>query len=224
MTSNLDRKIQVSQCDIDFWTQQLAQHALFLQDLFNPQNAGDLIEEAKMLCIGWSNQLKKNPIEYNPILSNSQYSLLHAAKSRLSRGVPINNKISGDDLHDLLHHMILEQTFFVRLAQGRMTIGEELQFWVQENREHTDFVSRFLPDGILKDEISDLVDKLEDHYELPENLKLIRASNKAMMEVHNAVHSKQITAIDDAMLEHEIREAKKGEQRVSFLLSLLQQK
>src|SRR5690242_11954232 len=127
MTSNpgIDRMIQVSQNDIDFWTQQLAEHALFMTNLINPQIAPDLVEEAKMLYTGWYEHLQNKPVKYNPVFSNSQYALLETAHNRISQGLPINKDISQDDFHDLLRHMILEQTFFVRLVQNRMTIKNE---------------------------------------------------------------------------------------------------
>ncbi|CAH6419331.1 Hypothetical protein HVR_LOCUS535 [uncultured virus] len=227
---NLDRKIQVSQCDVDFWTQQLAQHALFLQDLIDPQVAPDLVEEAKMLYTGWYKQLQNKPVGYNPVFSNSQYSLLEGAHNRLSQGLPINNGISQDDLHDLLRHMVLEQTFFVRLVQGRMTVRNEIQFWIQENREHTALISRLLPPGPFKDQIINLSDRLDasravtnfDLAYLNEELNLIKASNQGAITVHNALHAGQIVGLNDAMLEHEMREAQKGEERLTYLISLLQ--
>lgn len=228
---NLTRKIQAKDCDVEFWTQQLAQHALFIHDLLDPQVVPDLKEEAKMLYSGWYSQLQNNPVKYNPVLSNSQFAFLEATHNRLSQGIPLNMGILRDDLHDLLRHMILEQTFFVRLVQGRVSINEEIQFWLQENREHTALVSRLLPAGPLKNQIIDLSDRLEStrsltNFDIPyllSELDLVRISNQGAMIVHNAVHAGQITEINDAMLEHEIREAQKGEERLTYLISRLPQ-
>ena len=63
--SNLLRIVQVSQCDIDFWTQQITEHTLFLHNLLNPNSVPTLKDEAKQHYSAWYSLLHKNPISYD---------------------------------------------------------------------------------------------------------------------------------------------------------------
>ena len=226
---NLLRIVQASPCDIDFWSQQLTEHALFLHRLLNPQTVPGLKEEARQLYASWYNVLQKRPIAYNATLINNTYGLLETVHNKISQINPINVELPVNDFHALVRHMLLEQTYFVRLVDGKMTVKEELLFWAQENAEHTELVSHLLPPGELKDRSALLADALNRNrvmanydasYFVPE-LELIQNSNLGAGVIHGAVHSGQIRTVNDQMLEHEMREARKGEERVQYLLTLL---
>lgn len=231
--SNFSHLVQVSQCDIDFWTQQLTEHILFLHKLLNPDAVPILKEEAKTHYSTWYCLLKQSPVRYDAGLLNSLYAFLETIHNKLgerNQNIPINLELSTKDFHALVKHMILEQTYYVRLAEGKMTIKDELLFWAQENAEHTELVSHLLPLGNLKDQTSEIADSLKrtrvlanyDQIYFSDELSLIKRSNEAAGIIHQAVHTGRIQTINDAMLEHEMREAQKGEQRVQYLLGLLQ--
>lgn len=144
--------------------------------------------------------------------------------NKLLNGIPLNNNnnISTEDLTSLVKHMILEQTYFVRLNEGNITVADELQFWFQENREHIDLLSHLLPNGELKTHVIHLVNQ---SFEYPDDFKyqsdVIDISDRTTDIIHNDIHSGRIKSIDDKMLEHEMRETKRGKQRIIYLISNL---
>lgn len=232
---NLSRTVQVSQCDIDFWTQQLTEHTFFLHRLLNAEVVPWLKEEAKIHYKTWYNVLNQKPVRYNAIASNSLYAFLETIHNKIKdqtqkvTGIPINLELNIGDFHALVRHMIFEQTYFTRLVEGNMTIKEELLFWSQENAEHTELLSHLLPPGDFKNAATDLANSLKqtsliansDPIYFAQELELIKRSNETAAILHGKVHSGQIRTINDAMLEHEMREAQKGEQRVQYLLTLI---
>lgn len=239
---NLLRIVEVSQSDIDFWTQQLTEHILFIQKLLNHDAVPALKQEAKNHYSAWYRLLNENPVRYDASMLNSLYAFLETIHGKIGertqtgdkkviiQSAPINVELSIDDFHSLVKHMILEQTYFVRLVEGKMTIKDELLFWAQENAQHTELVAHLLPPGDLKNQAVEIADSLKrtrvlanyDEVYFSDELSTIKRSNGVAGVVHAAVHTGQIRTINDAMLEHEMREGQKGEQRVQYLLGLLQ--
>jgi hypothetical protein len=236
--TNLLYIVQASQCDVDFWTQQLTEHTLFLHKLLNPAAVPALKEEAKKHYAAWYALLKQNPVPYDATMTASLYAFLEVIHNKIGTNTvarqggvaPINLELSLDDFHALIKHMISEQTYFVRLVEGKVTIKDELLFWAQENAEHTELISHLLPAGDLKNQTAEISDSLKrtrvlsiyDQAYFSDELPLIKRSNNTTATIHGFIHSGQITSINDAMLEHEMREAQKGEERVQYLLGLLQ--
>jgi len=225
--------VQVSQCDIDFWTQQITEHTLFLFKLLNPTTVVSLRNESKEHYSSWYNLLKSNPITYDPILLSSLFSFLENIRTKIKMlqrdSPPITIDLSIENFNSLIDHMILEQTYFSRLVEGKITVKDELLFWALENAEHDQLVSNLLQGTTLGNQIGKISDQLKQNYLIsiynykyfPNEISLIKNSNNTIATIHNFVHSGQITNINDAMLEHEIRESKKGEERVQYLLSLM---
>lgn len=246
MSSNPDllRIVRVSQCDVDFWTQQITEHILFIHKLLNPDAVPALKQEAKIHYSTFYNVLNQKPVRYDANMFNSLYAFLETIHNKICErndtgdqtsiikgvGAPINVELSTDDFHALVKHMILEQTYFVRLVEGKMTIKDELLFWSQENSQHTELVSHLLAPGDFKDQAAEIAHSLKrnrilsnyDEIYFSDELALIKRSNSAAGVVHGAVHAGEIRTVNDAMLEHEMREGQKGEQRVEYLLGLLQ--
>jgi len=241
-SSNLFDIIQVTHDDIKFWTFQLTEHALFLHLLLNPQAVPELKNEAKHLHNAWNEHRQKckdlNPKKCSCIpdgyigflkLSNALYALLETIHSKIGVIPNINLDIPSDDFHALIRHMLMEQTYFVRLVEGKITMKEELLFWLQENAEHMTLISHLLPFGPLKDQAANIADilgrtkdaALQNSGYFINEVTLIRAANESAMNVHNAIVSGQVLTINQIMLDHEIREAIKGEERVRYLLSVL---
>lgn len=228
MELTLSTRIQPSYHEIVFWSNQIREHVFIVNSYLNDQTAFHVKEEAKRLYAGWSDLLCEYPskdVQFSCWLLLKTYEFLELVKNKIRHEPAIYIGISGEDFHALIDHMIVEQTYFVRLASGKVTVQEELIFWAQENAEHTALLSKSLPCGELKDTmlgVSDLLFKIkivgsQNPAVFADELNLLHYSDNAALNVHKYVHSGELK-LDDRILEHELREAKIGEQRVAFLL------
>jgi hypothetical protein len=226
--SNLDNIIQVSTEDINFWMQRLTEHTFFLKSLLNPQIVPDLQLEANELYQIFTTHIQRNS-EYNAHLINALYALLATINIRMKDFGNINLLLSPNDFYDLIQHMILEQTYFVRLFEGKMTVQYELLFWLREISEHMSLISHLLPPNQLKIQAANIgnileqtrIAALQDSSILLNDADLIRSSNEISLNITNSIRSGQIQGVDLATVEHEYIEAVKGFERVQYLLSLL---
>jgi len=223
---NFLKIIQPSQDDIDFWSYQLCEHSLFLKMLLDPNVVPDLQMEANYMYDQWYKLVQTKPIKYNTNLLTSLYAFLETIHNKISKHIKLTLMLSIDDFHALITHMIFEQTYFVRLVEGKMTLKHELMFWLQENSQHTALFAHQLPPGDTKTYITEISNLLKrnkviaqhDPSYLMYELKLLTQSNNAANYLHDEIHAGNIKGIDDSMLEHEMREAIRGEQRVKMFL------
>ena len=132
----------------------------------------------------------------------------------------INIEIPLYDFCDLVNHMILEQTYYIRLTDNKMTVKDELLFWLQEHIEHMSLVADLLPIGVLKDNATQISDMLKDIRNaslqnpvyLWNSLEVITVANNILMQVTNTKD------VDPQMVRHEMRETEHGLKRITSLL------
>lgn len=228
---NLLITVEVSQSDVDFWSKQICEHILFIIKFLDPNVAPSLVQEGKELYASWYNLVQRTPIPYNPGLINRLYAFFEYIRNKMDHNPPIYIGISREEFSHLISHYILEQTYYVRLVEDKMTVREELSFWFRENSDHAQFVANRLPCGDLKDQLIEISKLFLDPAIVIGNtppyfgngLILLRESNARLILIDNAMKSGQVVSTDLSaeMLEHELREGLKGERRVSFLIRLL---
>jgi len=227
ISSNLNNIIQISNEDIQFWMSRLLEHTLFLKTLLNVQIVPDLQVEAEDLYQSFINYIQRSS-QYNATLINALYSLLEAINNRMRDFDNINVGMPSDDFYNLIQHMIEEQTYFVRLFEGRMTVRSELLFWLREISEHMNLISHLLPPGQLKLQSADIsnllertrIEALQNPSILVTEADLIQAANEITMNIINSIRMGQLSDIDLTTVEHELIEATKGHERVRYLISL----
>lgn len=225
--SNLSNIIQISNDDIQFWMLRLLEHTFFLKTLLNPQIVPDLQAEADELFRSFLSQSQRNP-QYNPTLINALYALLEAINNRM-KDFDINVKLEPNDFHDLIQHMIEEQTYFVRLFEGRMTVQLELLFWLKEGSEHMNLISHLLPSGTFKLQAANIanilestrIEALQDSSILLTEADLIESASEIASNIVNSIRSGELKGVDLATVEHELIESIKGHERIQYLVSLL---
>ena len=97
---NLLRIVQVSQCDVDFWTQQVTEHTLFLHRLLNPDAVPALKQEAKTHYSAWYGLLKQSPVKYDADMLNSLYAFLEIIHNKIGERNQTGNQRGIVQLRD----------------------------------------------------------------------------------------------------------------------------
>lgn len=193
--------------DVFFWLGQFRDHALFLFLLLDDQRVPQLKWTAYDLYMHWSFDevwLRK--------FSDLQMRILKLIDQ------DINVILSPADFESLVEHMLKEFIFYLQLIAGQMTPEDEINFWTQENAEHTELAGHLLPPGRLKNQTLQLSQQLKT---APRDqlLPLIQTSNMSALQLDKLIRAGQVrTVLDPMMLEHEIKEAQRGEQRLRILL------
>lgn len=231
MTNKLNGIVKATQCDTDFWMYQIAQHALFLSKLLDGDYVPKLKDEAAALYKELYCTVKEPVIQYNCKLLTSMYALLFTISGRTHNESGLTKELSDEDFRTLIQHMIIEQTYYVRLYAGQLTVEDELLFWSRENEQHTKLVAHLLPPSDLRDRLAVMSDSVRENNLLSnmdpmyfsDELGLITHSNQLASVVHAGVLDGSITSVDRDTLEHEMREAQRGEERIKSLISYLQE-
>lgn len=219
----LDAHVHLDDKTNRFWSYQFAQDCQLLHAILDAGVVPKLKEEAGMLYAGWFCMLQKPCPHYNPVATNSQFALLSALYNLTTRGYRLTEALSLDDFQFYICHMLFELTFYVRLAQDRICVKDELNFWFQEAAEHTTLVARLLPLGPLKTEavrISSAMTKMPyitEQSNLSEYYDLYVSSNKAAQSVYEGILDGSITTVPKEVLEHEIREGQRGQYRMYYI-------
>jgi hypothetical protein len=229
MKTQLNNFVHPVDDDIRFWMGQFKEHAIFLHNLLNPETVPNLKQEALSLASALNRQILTFPNDPGLELLISLYALLEELSNKTEEIPNINVDICVNDFRDVVHHMILEQTYYTRLMEGKMTIGNELLFWLQEGEQHLGLTSHLLDCCKLKDQAAELSNQLKQMRfkalsqpcNLSTEVELLMAANKFATEVDNAIVSGTIKTIDRNMHEHEIRETEYGRMRVNSLLTNL---
>lgn len=229
MLTHLNNFVHPVDADVQFWMGQFKEHAIFLHNLLNPETVPNLKQEALSLASALNRQMLTFPTDAGLELLISLYALLEEINNKISEIPNINVDIPVADFRDLVHHMILEQTYYTRLMEGKMTIGNELLFWLQEAQQHMCLASHLLDCCKLKDQAAEISNRLKqmrfNALSQPCNLStevdLLMTANKFSTELDNAIISGTIKTIDQNMHEHEMRETEYGQRRVASLLTNL---
>ena len=228
-TNRLNNRVQPDDRIIEFWLGQFVEHALFLARLLDPNVVPELKQEAHELFLRLNEVVRANRADQGTRLLISLYALLLTIHNKQKEIPNLNLEIPADDFHDLLNHMLLEQTYFVRLTSNKMTIKEELAFYAQESAEHLTLVANLLPEGELKQSLQQIADQLnnlrvqgvENPLVLSQVAQVLEIEPSYTAQVNEAVLRGEV-AIDKDMLAHEIRESTIGLERVRFFVNYLQ--
>lgn len=227
-TLNLTDIVPATAEDVAFWLGQFIEHALFLSKLLNPDVAPVLKHEAHELFMILNEDAKRSRFQYNENTLILLYALLLTVHNKIDDIPDLNIEISAKDFHDLVNHMLLEQTYFIRLVHNKVTVRDELLFWAQESAEHLTLVSDLLPEGDLKENVALLSDRANEIYSrgiaephiLLELVNLLRDEMPASAEVYSAIIQGEVP-VDRDMLLHERRESERALTRVELILSNL---
>ena len=222
--------MELQQNDLTFWSERFKDHAMLLFILIDPNRANDLKSRAHQEFQNWDLYLQNLNVntlnQLIPRLSDLKQDVLEFSKI-----TQINLVISHDDFKDLVNHMIKELVFFLRLMSGDMSPEEELNFWKQENAEHTELSSHLIPfirmspqdAEELKVNSADVVQRLKsvtDPYAL---LPIYQWSNQIALKLDRLIQEGDKSAIQDLfhmMVEHEIKEGTRGAIRIRQLTGM----
>lgn len=209
----LQRTIDPTEDDVRFWTERLTEHALFIYKLLNENVVPRYKQEAKEIYNQYVQELQKQRMTFNAHLSNELYALLGEIKTIAMNGSVINVDLNEKDFIALVKHMIYEQNYFVRLLNNRITVRDELIYWVQESHEHTELVSHLLPEGTLKKqakELSSALKQLTKGDDYVQDFNYLVKAYYAAVDVYERIAKHEIPNIDPEMVAHEVREAERG--------------
>lgn len=216
------------QDDVTFWSERFKDHAMLLFILIDFQKADDLKMRAQREFKNWDSYLKnQNHNLLNqliPALSNLKYDVLDRARME-----QINLVLSPNDFISLVEHMIKELQFFLQITAKEISPLEELDFWRQENAEHTELASHLIPllplnpelVQKLQSESSQMVQRLNNIRNPDELLFPYQMSNKMAMDLDQLIKQGNKNAIQNLlhiMVEHEIKEGIRGAQRIREIL------
>jgi len=203
--------------DVTFWSQQMTEHALFLYMLLDANKAPYLKQRALDQYQQWVNYLT------NP----DQTTLLNLLNQLRTLKLDIyGEKSTGKDIGfvylTLVEHMLKELDFFVTLLNGTNNPTNEINFWKTENAEHTTLTGHLLDP--LEKQLTSQTLTLGDNLEITpiggQLLELIELSNRSALDLYTLLINNKVQAlITPAMLAHEIREAERGQQRLTQLLA-----
>jgi hypothetical protein len=231
--------------DEEFWTNQMLEHAFVLLNLLNPYEDyvfkyAHLTENTKA-----SDYFKK--LKYYHFLSKftqddvvNFITLKNGIICHLKDGslkpipnfgelFPAEDTKPKEDLIDLTSHMIKEETYYLNLLKGFLTVEQEIKFWLDENAEHTHFSIKLInPQLVSKDPetllMSVTVKKEECKQVLSPNIGnahiTLKKSNDAALASYNQLKNMNTVELKLSMLVHEIRETAFAEKRLSLLYSM----
>lgn len=225
-TIHLSHTVHASPDDISFWLKQFTEHALFAAKLLNPEVVPELKQE--MEAIYFSLEEESNKGSYNANLLSLLYALLFKILNKSEILHNINMELSSKDFHDLINHMLLEQTYFTRLINDKVTVKEDLAFWAQESAEHLSLIANMLPRSNIKNNVLKLIQSI-DHIMLkghkqPSHLisviNLLRNEIPLTNEIYTLAFQQRLN-VNKNMLEHEMRETEYGLARIEYLVEHL---
>jgi len=203
----------------NFWSLQFAEHAFFIQDGIDVTKDPSLKQEAINQYTKWQQYLTNPTEDFNALMSEL-LNLKQKILNIISSGGNIGSIYPAE-----LEHMIMELKFVQKQLNSNVSEQEEIDFWIQENSQHTGAAAHYL-DPLEKNltdknlEMSDLIENTSDD----QVMDIIEESNKSALNLNKLVKSNKVLTINNPVtsmkLEHEIREAQLGQQRLSMLLSM----
>lgn len=204
--------------DLIWWADKFRDHAFFLYLLLDERKAAQLKNSAKISYDQWRQLL--NGAAFSVDTFSTMLNNLSDLKTKilLSANDGINTVLPKEDFIQLLQHMLKELNFFVQLNNNKITSVQELAFWIVENAEHTNLTAHTLQPSKLRDDFTRLAQLLQTT-PIEQILPIIHSSNTIAEQLDDMINSGKVHSImSPMMLEHEIKEAKMGEQRIKELL------
>lgn len=203
-----------------FWSDRFREHALFLYMLLDERKVPNLKYETYRQYQQWDmflSQPANDPFQQK--LPQMLDELLQFKQEVLAQSDNnINVILPVADFKTLVAHMIEELQYFINVSTDRLTPEDELNFWIREITEHTELISRSLPPGPLQNQVNQTVQALKT-VKRDNILSVVQQANQAAVQLERMIRNGQVQSlINPMMLEHEIKEAKRGEQRIRQLL------
>lgn len=156
-----------NECNVVFWMKRIREHMLFINKLLD----NDVVPVLKCEAYELYSELS-NDISYNEHILLKIYSLLefiHTRSHELGKlDVNINKRLMRQDFNALVKHMLQEQTYIVRLYNGKLSFKEEFLFWLEESIEHLTLLSKLINELSISPESQNL---LADFNDLINNLQ-----------------------------------------------------
>jgi len=223
LESNLCRRVIASPCLIEFWLFQIAEHALFLCELIDCELAPKMHHEAQIYYKKYYNLCELNPKIHDPMLCASFFAFLFTLCKLLDRKIKLSSILSCEVFSTFVKHLIYEQAFFVRLCEGKITVKLEIMFWLTEIKQHTELSLLFLSDKLSNSNLTfgyDICDNIDHHIGLSvsdESLLFDEIINLCL-ESNKLLESIDSSSVFSSIINHELREGKKGVERIKLLL------
>ena len=207
--------------DIVFWANQFREHAKYMFELLNDREGMEFKRRAKELQQQWTQFIRYYPLSDNslfPLLTSTVTLQRDILKKRRMRG-----KIGFLPIA-LVLHMIKEEQHIEKLLQGKLTIQDELEFWIREAAEHTELLGHMI-DPVNREHqrltriILQIAQELDQQLQNPTDPSVpLQESDRLAQQLLAAVKAQQIfVLITPSMIEHEIRESAWSKQRIHFL-------
>ena len=204
--------------DISGWNFRLLEHWYLLGSLIDPYANSDLFGYAMEKCREWL----ATPTSHTELQLKELYDFKMGLKSNPQVFSRLESRYPG-----LLDHMIKELLFFINLISGKLTIQQELNFYLLEGAEHTELASKLiLGDPTLSLITEEMAETLRDRIgRTPslQTLNIVHSASESASDLLKMIESGQIqTDLTSLMLRHEIEESQIGERKLNQILRQVQ--
>lgn len=202
--------------DITFWLQRITEHSLIIYMLLNEK----VLPRFKQEALGFYNEWYNNGGVYDGNLLNRFFAFLITLSMEIPHISGSSEILSREYLGNVIHHMLMEQSYFIRLLEGKITVANELSFWTRETSEHSGLLGDILQEKVFQSIPKklngvDSVQTLDDQMGLfVSNARVLEEKNKSMAE--NEKHT-----VENIMLQHELTESAYGQQRLAYIQNLM---
>ena len=202
--------------DITFWQNRFSDHYYILAVLLDR----DLAPELKEFATVKYNEFSKTPDSH----TRGQLEELLQFKLKLVQNQEAKRMI-GMIFPSLLEHMIMELTYFLNLVDGKLTVQDELDFYLEEASEHA-LLAGHLTDPKHKELVMinhEMGDLLESQIGNPPSMELfmiVDEANASSIDLLNGIESGNVKALlTPFMLKHEIVEGQYGQKKLAQQLA-----
>ena len=215
----------LQQDDVTFWSERFRDHAALLYILIDPARANDLKTRSHQELQNWTLLLQNINFEILQQLITTLSVLKHQVLERSRQG-QINLMLTHQDFMTLVEHMIKELNFFITSRNGQLSPQKELDFWIRESAEHTELSAHLLPAGQLQSQTLYLAQQLQMLLNMANANHIISVyedANQAAIRLDQMIQQANPDARNNLihmMLEHEIKEALRGDMKIRQILGL----
>lgn len=219
-SSYLYNIVQPTQDDVFFWKEQAIGHALYLSTMLNPAN--DLRKEAA----DFYTKITSPRLSYDAVFMLQFFAFLEVVRSKVYDVPNITVETSNDNFYLSICHIIMEHTYTARLLGGRMTVKEEVIFWLDENSSHLELIARIISDDMMRSEALVIIDRINQAKEgisrndvsfIPIALNIIKAALDYGNILYNEAAAKRID-LDKRMVLHEVKESNRAVNRLKIFV------